>query len=43
LLKLRNVVNKGAAKADPMPAGVKEEEEVEGEKLSQKKKQLRKK
>lgn len=31
LAQVRNVVNKGAAKADPMPAGVKEEEEVEGE------------
>ena len=31
LAQVKNVVNKGAAKADPMPAGVKEEEEVEGE------------
>ena len=31
LAQVKNIVNKGAAKADPMPAGVKEEEEVEGE------------
>ena len=31
LAQVKNVINKGAAKADPMPAGVKEEEEVEGE------------
>ena len=31
LAQVKNVVNKGAGKADPMPAGVKEEEEVEGE------------
>ena len=31
LQEMENVVTKGAAKADPMPAGMKEEEEVEGE------------
>ena len=28
---VKDIVNKGAGKADPMPAGMKEEEEVEGE------------
>ena len=31
LKQVKDVVNKGAKAADPMPAGVKEEEEVEGE------------
>jgi hypothetical protein len=35
LKTVNDVVNKGAGKADPMPAGVKEEEEVEGEVVSE--------
>jgi len=35
LKTVSDVVNKGAGKADPMPAGVKEEEEVEGEVVSE--------
>ena len=31
LKQVKDVVNKGAKSADPMPAGMKEEEEVEGE------------
>ena len=32
---VKDIVNKGAGKADPMPAGMKEEEEVEGEVVSE--------
>ena len=35
LTTVKDVVNRAAAKADPMPAGVKEEEEVEGETVSE--------
>jgi hypothetical protein len=33
LAQVKNVVNKGAGKADPMPAGVKEEEDLSGEEV----------
>ena len=32
---VKDIVNRGAGKADPMPAGMKEEEEVEGEVVSE--------